>query len=127
MTGLPLAWMIGLVALTMVVIHVVPKFTRLVPAPLAGILVVAAIVIGFGIAVPRVGDMASIAGGLPEFHIPSVPLTFETLDVILPYARHFRRHRPDRKPADPQPGRRNDRHARRRVAGVPRPGRWRIS
>jgi SulP family sulfate permease len=88
-TGLPLAWMIGLVALTMVVIHVVPKFTRLVPAPLAAILVVAAIVIGFDIPVPRVGDMASIAGTFPEFSIPSVPLTLETLHVILPYAAIF--------------------------------------
>ncbi|HCX10820.1 MAG TPA: sodium-independent anion transporter, partial [Hyphomonas sp.] len=36
--------------------------------------------------VPRIGDMASIEGGLPPFHIPSVPLTFETFKIILPYA-----------------------------------------
>ena len=86
MTGIPLASMIGLVALTMAIIWVMPKITSVVPAPLVGIGVVAAIVIGFGIDVPRVGDLASIEGGLPQFHIPMVPLTFETLQIILPYA-----------------------------------------
>ena len=42
--------------------------------------------IAFGIDVPRVGDMASIEGGLPSFHIPTVPLTLETFEIILPYA-----------------------------------------
>ena len=46
----------------------------------------AALVIVFGIDVPRVGDLASIEGGLPPFHIPMVPLTLETLQIILPYA-----------------------------------------
>jgi SulP family sulfate permease len=53
---------------------------------LAGIGIVAALVIGFGIDVPRVGDLASIEGGLPVFHIPAVPFTFATLEIILPYA-----------------------------------------
>jgi SulP family sulfate permease len=43
-------------------------------------------VIAFGFDVPRVGDLASIKGGLPAFHIPTVPLNFETLEIILPYA-----------------------------------------
>ncbi len=88
-TGLPLLFMIALVALTMLVIHVVPKWTRAVPAPLAAILVVAGLVIAFDIPVPRVGDMASISGGLPEFGIPSVPMTLETLYIIFPYAVIF--------------------------------------
>ncbi|MAN80029.1 MAG: sodium-independent anion transporter [Rhodospirillaceae bacterium] len=86
MTGWPLAVMLGLVGLTMAIIWVMPKITSVVPAPLAGIAVVAAIVIGFGLDVPRVGDLATIKGGLPEFHIPMVPLTLETLKVIVPYA-----------------------------------------
>ena len=45
-----------------------------------------AIVIGFGIPVPRVGDMASIHGGFPQFHLPMVPMTLETLKIVLPYA-----------------------------------------
>ena len=86
MTGLPLILMLGLVALTMVIIWGMPKLTRAVPAPLAGIAIVAAIVIAFGLDVPRVGDLASIEGGLPAFHIPMVPLNLETLEIIFPYA-----------------------------------------
>jgi SulP family sulfate permease len=86
LSGLPMIMMLGLVGLTMVIIWLSPRVTRLIPAPLAGIGIVAAIVIGFGLDVPRVGDLASIQGGLPTFHIPSVPLTFETLRIILPYA-----------------------------------------
>ncbi|WP_170332700.1 SulP family inorganic anion transporter [Ruegeria arenilitoris] len=86
LSGLQLYTMLGLVALTMAVIWVMPRITRIVPAPLAGILVVAALVIGFGLDVPRVGDLASIEGGLPAFHIPMVPLNWETFEIILPYA-----------------------------------------
>jgi sulfate permease, SulP family len=86
LSGIPLLMMLGLVALTMLIIWVTPRVTRLIPAPLAGIGVVAALVIAFGLEVPRVGDLASIEGGLPGFHIPMVPLTLETFEIILPYA-----------------------------------------
>lgn len=86
LAGAQLWTMLGLVILTMAIIYFMPKITKVIPAPLAGIGVVAGIVIAFGLDVPRVGDMASIEGGLPMFHIPSVPLTFETLEIILPYA-----------------------------------------
>ena len=84
--GLPLAMMLGLVGLTMLIIWLLPRVTSAIPAPLAGIGVVAAVVILFDIDVPRVGDMASIEGGLPSLHIPMVPLNFETLKIILPYS-----------------------------------------
>uniref|UniRef100_UPI003531A9FA SulP family inorganic anion transporter n=1 Tax=Pararhizobium sp. IMCC3301 TaxID=3067904 RepID=UPI003531A9FA len=86
MTGWPLANMLGLVVLTMGIIWLMPKLTKAIPAPLAGIGVVAAIVIFFGVDVPRVGDLASIQGGLPQFSIPMVPLTLETLEIVLPFA-----------------------------------------
>jgi SulP family sulfate permease len=86
MTGAPLVLMLALVGLTMAIIWLLPKFTKVIPAPLAGIGIVAAVVIGFGLDVPRVGDMASIEGGLPQFHIPSVPMNLETLKIILPYS-----------------------------------------
>ena len=86
MSGLPLMFMLGLVLLTMLIIHFMPKLTLSIPAPLAGIGIVAAIVLIFGIDVPRVGDLASIEGGLPLFHVPMVPLTFETLQIILPFS-----------------------------------------
>ena len=81
-----LAVMLGLVGLTMLIIWLLPKVTKIIPAPLAAILAVSAIVIGLGLETRSVGDLASISGGLPEFHIPMVPLNLETLEIILPYS-----------------------------------------
>ena len=86
MPGDQMVVMLGLVALTMGIIYLMPRLTKVIPAPLAGIGIVAALVIGLGIDVPRVGDLASIEGGLPQFHIPMVPLNLETFQIILPYA-----------------------------------------
>ena len=86
MDGIPLILTLALVCLTMSIIWVFPKLTNIVPAPLAGIGIVAGMVIFFNIDVPVVGDLASIEGGLPIWHIPMVPVTFETLKIIFPYA-----------------------------------------
>jgi len=86
LSGQPLFLMLGLVAATMAIIWITPRITKLIPAPLAGIGVIAALVIGFGLDVPRVGDLASIQGGLPTLHVPMVPLNWDTLEIILPYA-----------------------------------------
>ncbi|WP_375204879.1 SulP family inorganic anion transporter [Hyphococcus sp.] len=86
MSGARLYLMLALTALTMAVIWATPKLTRAIPAPLAGIALTALIVIGLGLDVPRVGDLASIKGGLPAFHLPLVPITLETLGIIFPYA-----------------------------------------
>lgn len=86
MTGTPMYVMLGLVALTMLIIWGLPKLTKVVPASLTAILVVAGLVIGLGIDTRTVGDIASIKGGFPPFHIPAVPFTWETLVVIFPYA-----------------------------------------
>ena len=86
LAGPQLLTMLALVALTMAIIWVMPRITKVIPAPLAGIGIVAVLVIALGLDVPRVGDMASIEGGLPMFHIPMVPLNLETLQIILPYA-----------------------------------------
>ena len=86
LSGSSLYMMLALVVLTMFIIYVMPRITRIIPAPLAGIGVVAGLVIFFGLDVPRVGDMASIQGTLPPFHIPSVPVNWETLEIIFPYA-----------------------------------------
>ena len=86
MSGGQLYLTLGLVALTMALIWAVPKATKIIPAPLAAIGIVAILVIALGLPVPRVGDLASVEGGLPLFHIPQVPLNLETLTIILPYA-----------------------------------------
>ena len=86
LSGSSLYMMLALVVLTMFIIYIMPRITRIIPSPLAGIGVVAGLVIFFGLDVPRVGDMASIQGTLPPFHLPSVPLNWETLEIIFPYA-----------------------------------------
>lgn len=86
MAGNTLGMMIGLVLLTMLIIWGLPKLTKAFPASLAAILAVFGLVIGFGIDTKTVGDIASIAGGFPPFHIPAIPFTFETLSIIFPYA-----------------------------------------
>ncbi|KRO67100.1 MAG: sulfate permease [Cryomorphaceae bacterium BACL21 MAG-121220-bin10] len=86
LTGAPLYIILGLVLLTMVIIYGLPKLTKIIPASLAAILVVFGLVTFFDIDTKTVGDMASIAGGFPPFHIPSVPFTFATLALIFPYA-----------------------------------------
>ena len=86
MTGAPLFTMLGLIALTMAIIYLLPRLTRAVPAPLVAIVVVSALVGVLGIHTKTVGDMGSIGGGLPTFHVPGVPLNWETLTIVGPYA-----------------------------------------
>ena len=86
LTGTPLYILLGLVLLTMAIIFGLPKLTKAIPASLTAILVVFGIVALFGIDTKTVGDIASIQGGFPPFHIPSVPFTLETLVLIFPYA-----------------------------------------
>ncbi|HLR26289.1 MAG TPA: SulP family inorganic anion transporter, partial [Fodinibius sp.] len=85
-TGTPLWIMLGFVLLTMLIIHFLPKLTKAVPASLAAILVISAIIIGFGIPTKTVGDIASISGGFPSFHIPDIPFSLETLMIVFPYS-----------------------------------------
>ncbi|TAJ15770.1 SulP family inorganic anion transporter [Marinilabiliaceae bacterium JC017] len=86
MTGEPLLIMLVFVALTMAIIHFLPKLTKAFPASLAAILIVSGIIIALGINTRTVGDIASIAGGLPKFHLPQVPLSLETLKIVFPYS-----------------------------------------
>ena len=86
LTGTSLYILLGLVALTMVIIWGLPKLTKVIPASLTAILVVFGIVWGFGIDTKTVGDMASIQGGFPPFHIPNIPLNMATFMLILPYS-----------------------------------------
>ncbi|NOQ47567.1 MAG: STAS domain-containing protein [Methanococcoides sp.] len=84
--GQALLVMLGFVVLTMAIIYLLPRFTKAVPASLAAIIVVSTIVIFFQIQTRTVGDIASIAGGFPEFHLPRVPLNLETIKIIFPYS-----------------------------------------
>lgn len=82
--------MLGLTLLTMLIIWGLPKLTKVVPSSLVAILVISAIVIGFGIDTMTVGDTLkegeSIKGGFPPLSNFSIPFTFETFKIILPFA-----------------------------------------
>jgi SulP family sulfate permease len=86
LTGSSLYILLALVFLTMLIIWGLPKLTKVFPASLIAILTIFAIVYFFGIDTKTVGDMASIQGGFPPFHLPSVPLNLETFSLIFPYA-----------------------------------------
>lgn len=84
-TGTPFLIMAALVALTIAIIIILPKITKAIPASLVAILVVFAVVLVFNIETKQVVDIASVSGSLPPFHIPEIPFTLETLQIILPY------------------------------------------
>lgn len=86
LTGMPLLVMGSLVALTIAIVILLPRFTKAVPPSLVAIVVVFFIVLIFGIQTKTVSDIASVSGGFPPFHIPNIPLSLETLQVIFPYA-----------------------------------------
>jgi SulP family sulfate permease len=86
MTGTALFSFLGLVLLTMLVIWGLPKLSKVVPASLVSILLVFGIVVLFGIETHTIGDIASIEGGFPPFHLPNIPLEWNTLKIIFSYA-----------------------------------------
>ncbi|MTI29892.1 SulP family inorganic anion transporter [Xanthovirga aplysinae] len=88
LTGSELWTMGGLVLLTMAIIHFLPKLTRQIPSSLVAIVTVTLLVTTLGLNTRSVFDFAgkSLAGGLPEFHIPLVPFNLETFKIILPYS-----------------------------------------
>lgn len=86
LSGSPLYIMLALVLLTIAVVWLSPKITKAVPASLVAIIVVFCLVLGFNIETKTVKDIASISGGFPPFHLPAIPLKWETLQLIFPYS-----------------------------------------
>lgn len=86
LSGTPLLIMAGFTLLTILIVLFFPKITKAVPASLVAILVVSGVVVGLGIETKKVIDIAGISGSLPSFSIPAIPFTFETLQIIFPYA-----------------------------------------
>ena len=123
MQGRELILMLGLAFLTMIVVWGSNKLTKAVPAPLTGILVTTGVVLGFGLDVRNVGDMASIAGGLPSFSISGHPVDLGNPDDHPAPRVDHGGDRLDRKPADDEPGGRDHRDPRQGQPGVPGPGR----
>jgi len=86
LSGAPLYWMAGLVAVTMAIVYLLPRLTRSVPPALVAILGVGVAVYLLGLPTRTLGDMAHIAGGLPVFALPDLPWNLDTLRIVAPYA-----------------------------------------
>ena len=86
LTGMPLILMIILVGISAGIMYFLPKVTKKVPSGLIAILSVTVINFVFMLNTKTIGDIASISQGLPAFHIPMVPLTLDSLIIVLPYA-----------------------------------------
>ena len=75
-----------LVAAGLGIIYGLPMLTRAIPSPLVTIVVLTVVAVALGLDVRTVGDMGELPDTLPVFLIPNIPLTFETLMIILPYS-----------------------------------------
>lgn len=84
--GHALLVMLVLAGITMAIIEFLPRFTKIIPSTLAAIIIVSLVVVMSGLDTRTVGDIASVAGGLPTFHIPDIPLNLETFMIVLPYS-----------------------------------------
>lgn len=83
--GVP--WLVyPMVIVGLAIIFLLPKLTKAVPAPLVAIVVLTAAAVIFDWEVPTVGDKGQLPDSLPTLFIPDVPLTFETFQIIAPYA-----------------------------------------
>ncbi|GAA1010799.1 SulP family inorganic anion transporter [Nocardiopsis tropica] len=85
MTGVPWA-VYPLIAAGLVLMVGLPKLTHVVPAPLVAIVVLTGFTLASGLTVPTVGDEGELPSTLPQWLIPDVPFTLETLRLIAPYA-----------------------------------------
>ena len=93
-SALDIAWLaapqmyplLAVVAVTMMIIHFLPKLTKAVPSSLAAVLFVSVLVFMLELDVKTVADIGSIAGGLPTFSIPMVSFNLEALWIIFPYS-----------------------------------------
>ena len=82
-----MSWVVyAMTAAGLAIIYGLPYLTRAVPSPLVCIVVLTAVAIYFGLDIRNVGDMGELPDSLPIFLLPDVPLTFETLRIIFPYA-----------------------------------------
>jgi SulP family sulfate permease len=76
----------GMIAAGLAIIYLLPRVTRAVPSPLVAILVLSALAIFSNAPVNSVGDMGALPEGLPSLAFPDVPLTWQTLRIVLPYS-----------------------------------------
>ena len=75
-----------MIAAGLAIIYLLPRVTNIVPSPLVCIVVLTVITIVLGLDLRTVGDMGELPSTLPVFLLPDIPLTLETLKIILPYS-----------------------------------------
>ena len=81
------SWIVyPMVAAGLAIIYLFPLLTRSIPSPLICIVVLTAVSMLLGLDIHTVGDMGELPDSLPVFLLPDVPLTLETLSIILPYS-----------------------------------------
>lgn len=78
--------MYAMVAVTLLIIYVLPRFLKVIPSPLIAIVVITAYAMSTGANVRTVGDIGAITSELPIFLLPNIPLNLETLMIIFPYS-----------------------------------------
>ncbi len=86
LTGTSLYLMLGLTALTIAIVWLFPKWTKKVPSSLVAIICISLLVFFLQLDTKKVIDIAEVSGSLPQFHLPVVPFTLETLKIILPFS-----------------------------------------
>ena len=74
------------VAITLIIVYVVPRFIKSIPAPLIAIVVLTMVAILSGVELKTVGDLGAITQTLPSLLVPNVPFAFETLAIIFPFS-----------------------------------------
>ncbi|WP_445326860.1 MULTISPECIES: SulP family inorganic anion transporter [unclassified Solibacillus] len=74
------------IAVTLLIVYILPRFFKAIPAPLIAIILLTAVTFMFNVELKTIGDLGSITQSLPSFFIPDVPLNLETLSIIFPYA-----------------------------------------
>ena len=75
-----------LTTLSLAIIYILPRFTKVVPSPLVALVVMTIAAISLKLKVPTVGDKGELPTALPSFALPQVPFDLETLNIILPYS-----------------------------------------
>jgi len=81
------SWIVyPMVVAGLAIIYLFPYLTKAVPSPLVCIVVLTIVALILGLDIRTVGDMGQLPDSLPIFLIPQIPLNFETLSIIFPYA-----------------------------------------
>ncbi len=71
---------------TLILVYLIPRFIKVIPAPLIAIVVMTSIALISGVSLQSIGDLGTMPSTLPTFFFPDIPFNFETLKIILPYS-----------------------------------------